>query len=53
MRRSSMKFSAVIVHNTDANMIITLVSIGVGSCPDHHCIKDLGQGASVNPARWG
>ncbi len=33
MRRSSIKFSAVIVHNTDANMIMTPVSIGAGSFP--------------------
>jgi hypothetical protein len=33
MRRSSMKLNAVIVHNTDKNMIITLVSIGAGSFP--------------------
>lgn len=30
MRRSSMKLSAVIVHSTDANMIMTIVSIGRG-----------------------
>src|SRR5580704_1488360 len=53
MRRSSIKLSAVIVHNTDANMIITLVSIGVGSSPADHCIRDMRHGARVNPPHWG
>ena len=50
MRRSSIKLNAVIVHNTDANMIITLASIEVGSFPADHCISDLWEDAPVNPA---
>jgi len=33
MRRSSMKFNPVIVQRTEANMIITIVSILAGSSP--------------------
>jgi hypothetical protein len=33
MRRSSMKFSAVIAHSTDPNEIITIMSIGRGLLP--------------------
>jgi hypothetical protein len=42
-----MKHNPVIAHNTDANMIITFVSIGAGSCPDTNCIKELRPGALV------
>lgn len=33
IRRSSMKFRAVIVHSTQPNMIITMVSMEAGSFP--------------------
>jgi hypothetical protein len=47
IRRSSIKFSALTVHSTDANMIITLVSIEGGSSPADHCISDLWQDARL------
>jgi hypothetical protein len=36
-----MKLNAVIVHSTDANIIITFISIEVGSSPADQCIRDM------------
>jgi hypothetical protein len=50
MRRNSMKLSAVMVHITEANMIITFVSIGAGSCPDFQLYQGTGAVGSAGAA---
>jgi hypothetical protein len=47
MRRSSMKLSAVTEHNTDPNMIITIVSIGRELLPRLSMYQILAAGAFI------